>query len=66
MTVDERLEFLLTSTESLHASCQQLHATVQKQAELITRHEQRWELVRRAMLAALEAGLRNGDEGQEG
>lgn len=27
MTIDERLEFLLQSTESLHASTQQLHAT---------------------------------------
>lgn len=28
MTIDERLEFLLHSTESLHASCEQLHAIV--------------------------------------
>ena len=29
MTVDERLEFLLQSTESLHATVQQLTGTVQ-------------------------------------
>lgn len=29
MTIEERLEFLLQSTESLHASCQELHAAVQ-------------------------------------
>lgn len=28
MTIDERLQFLLQSTESLHASTQELHATV--------------------------------------
>jgi len=28
MTVDERLEFLLKSTESLHASTQELHSSM--------------------------------------
>ena len=28
MTIDERLEFLVRSTESLHATCQELHAAV--------------------------------------
>ena len=28
MSIDERLQFLLHSTESLHASCAQLHAIV--------------------------------------
>jgi hypothetical protein len=30
MTIDERLQFLLQSTESLHASTQGLHAIVQE------------------------------------
>jgi hypothetical protein len=30
MTIDERLEFLLQSTESLHASVQELHGIVQE------------------------------------
>jgi hypothetical protein len=58
MTIDERLEFLLHSTESLHATCQELHAAVEK-------HEQRWELLRRVLWAALQAGLRGEDEGEE-
>jgi len=62
--IDERLQFLLQSTESLHASCQELHATVQKQAEIQAKHEERWELVRRVLLAALRAGL-NGDKGEQ-
>jgi ABC-type transporter Mla subunit MlaD len=28
MTIDERIEFLLQSTESLHANMQELHGTV--------------------------------------
>src|SRR4051794_8052976 len=31
MTIDERLEFLLRSTESLHASVSELHAVAQEQ-----------------------------------
>jgi nitroimidazol reductase NimA-like FMN-containing flavoprotein (pyridoxamine 5'-phosphate oxidase superfamily) len=72
MTIDERLQFLLTSTESLHESCRELHATVQQQAdmikaqaEMIERHEHRWELVRRVMRAALEAGLSDNGDQQE-
>ena len=30
MTIDERLQFLLQSTESLHASVQELHGIVQE------------------------------------
>jgi prefoldin subunit 5 len=30
MSVDERLEFLLKSTESLHASLQEVHANLQQ------------------------------------
>jgi hypothetical protein len=31
MTIDERLEFLMRSTESLHASVSELHAVAQEQ-----------------------------------
>ena len=55
MTIEERLEFLLQSSESLHASCQELHATTQehtrqleidaenirKLAEVAASHQQR-------------------------
>ena len=33
MTLDERLEFLTQSTESLHATCQELHAAIAREAE---------------------------------
>jgi len=33
LTIDERLEFLVQSTESLHASLQELHAMMAEQAE---------------------------------
>jgi hypothetical protein len=58
MTVDERLEFLLHSTGSLHATCQELHV----QAEL---HERRWELMRRTLRAALEAALSDDEDKDE-
>jgi len=32
LTIDERLEFLVQSTESLHASLQELHAMMAEQA----------------------------------
>jgi prefoldin subunit 5 len=35
MTIDERLQFLLQSTESLHASTQQLQATVARMSETV-------------------------------
>ncbi len=38
MTIDERLQFLLTSSESLRASTQELHATVQAMQESIKEH----------------------------
>jgi hypothetical protein len=63
MTIDERLEFLLQSTESLHASCQQLHARATQFQEIVETHERRWELLRRVLKAALEEGLR--DDGEE-
>lgn len=67
MTVDERLEFLLTSTESLHATCRELHATVEAQAkqlrEVDERERQYWQRFTRSMRAALDAWLgENGDQ----
>lgn len=38
-TIDERLEFLLQSTESLHASVQELHTTVSDMAKTQAKHE---------------------------
>lgn len=71
MTIDERLKFLLTSTESLHASVQELSAT---QARQIEEHDKRYQEQQqenakqrqhqRAMLAAIRAyleGLENGE-----
>ena len=64
MTIDERLEFLVKSTESLHASVQELHAESARRWEENTKrweeNEKRWERVRRVVRAALEAGF--GDE----
>lgn len=45
MTIDERLEFLLHSSESLNATCKKLTAESNK-------HDRRWERMRRAALAA--------------
>jgi methyl-accepting chemotaxis protein len=38
MTIDERLEFLLKSTESLHVSVHELYETAQKHTEQIEAH----------------------------
>lgn len=51
MTIDERLQFLVQSTESLHASTQELHAIVAQHTRQIEAHtkqlEQDAELFRR-------------------
>jgi hypothetical protein len=72
MTVDERLQFLLESTESLHSSCQELHATAQAMQESMQvvqesmkKHDQRWEKFRRVVRAALEAGFADDGENDE-
>lgn len=71
MTIDERLEFLVQSTESLHSSVhdltrdvQKLTADVQKLTETVSKHEKRWELVRKVIQAGLQAGLDNEGEGE--
>jgi hypothetical protein len=65
MNIDERLEFLRQSTESLHASCQELHAASARQAELgrqhaeeIKRLDARERKARSAMLDGISAYLR--------
>lgn len=65
MTIDERLEFLLKSTESLHET-----ASLQTEqiAELARRSEEdrkRWELLRKVVRAALRAAAENGENGEE-
>ena len=72
MTIDERLEFLRQSTESLHASCQELHAaaaehTRQLEASRIRLEaaEARESNLRIAMLQGIRTFLEgmNGGEG---
>lgn len=65
--IDERLQFLVQSTESLHQSCQELHARVLEQTKQMKkllivsdRHWQEWNRFRRA----LRAGLKAYDEGE--
>lgn len=67
-TIDERLQYLLVSTESLHNSCQELHAAVgelrtavQSQMKQMQINERRWERFRKAGTAALEAFLRDDE-----
>jgi hypothetical protein len=64
MTIDERLKFLVTSTESLHASCQELHAAAvadREQTEEVARQAEtnRAEMHKhqRALIAAIRAYL---------
>jgi ferritin-like metal-binding protein YciE len=70
MTIDERLQFLVQSTESLHASLEKHIEETNAQIGALTRraeaHEREQQRFRRAMRAALEAWLSdNGDEPQE-
>lgn len=62
MTIDERLEFLVTSTESLQLSCQELHATVAEQGRKMEAQAAKERSLRRAMLQGFRAFL----EGLEG
>jgi len=57
MTLDERLEFLRQSTESLHDSVQELHATVAEQARRQERLDRRERRTRAALGAAISAYL---------
>ncbi len=58
MTIDERLEFLTQSTESLHATSQELHAALAQQAAESQR-------LHRAVLAAMQAYLTEMSKGDE-
>jgi hypothetical protein len=63
-TIDERLQFLLQSTESLHASCQELHASITRQSEALAAQDKRWNRLNRAIHAAVLAYFedeKNGD-----
>jgi hypothetical protein len=57
MTIDERLQFLLQSTESLHAS---LALEVQTRREQGEEHDQRWQRLNSAIKAAVLAYFSDG------
>ena len=57
--IDQRLQFLLQSTGSLHSNVERLVERVDKLAETSERHEREF---RRAMRAALEAWLGGEDD----
>ena len=65
MTIDERLEFLLHSTESLHATAPEMTAQIQESKRRWDLHERWWERMRRVLQAALEAALGDEDKGEE-
>lgn len=58
MTPDERLEFLRQSTESLHASCQELSAQMARQSEHMAALDARERQAREALLSGIAAYLR--------
>ncbi len=66
MTIDERIQFLVQSQESLGKNIEKLYESVSQQAEASKKHEDEIQRFRRAMRAALEAWLEgsNGTEGQ--
>ncbi|MBV8898320.1 MAG: hypothetical protein JO051_17520 [Acidobacteriaceae bacterium] len=73
MTIDERLDFLLKSTQSLHAAVEQNTEHITQNTEhigqLIARadeHEREMQRFRRAMRAALTAWLGDEPNGQNG
>jgi hypothetical protein len=61
-TIDERLKFLLTSTESLHASCQELHAAAVADRQRGEETRKQHEGLRSAMLEAIRTYLEKGGE----
>jgi hypothetical protein len=65
MTIDERIQFLVQSTESLHATAHELVDGLRKQAEIQAKHDERWEALRRALRGALK-GFLEDEEGGEG
>jgi hypothetical protein len=71
MTIDERLQFLVQSTESLHSSCQKLHAMMRQQAEENRARDGEHQKLRKAIVQGIAAYLAaldsngNGDEESE-
>lgn len=62
MTIDERLEFLVQSTESLHETIREQNEQLRRHDERLRKQEQNWERVRRSLRAALEAWLDEDDQ----
>ena len=71
-SLDERLEFLLHSSESLHSNLQELHAVasehdrqIEALVKLTEQNERRWQRVMRVLRDALDAGLKDNEEGDK-
>jgi hypothetical protein len=67
MTIDERLEFLRQSTESLHATCQELHAAIAEEAGLRKLVDANERAARKALLVGIAAYIQalNGESNGE-
>jgi hypothetical protein len=61
-SIDERLQFLLQSTESLHDAVAKLVETSERHERQLQQHEREFQRFRRAMRAALEAWLSEDGE----
>ena len=66
MTIDERIEFLVQSQESLGKNLEKLYESVSQQADAIKKHQQDLQRFQRAMTAALQAWLEGNNGDQEG
>ena len=71
-SLDERLEFLLHSSESMHSNLQELHAIaaehdrqIEALLKLTEQTERRWQRVMRVLRDALDAGLKDNEEGDK-
>ena len=69
MSIDERLEFLLQSTESLHATAAEHTEQLRLLDARMKRNDERWERIERAVRAGLEAWFdenenNNGESGE--
>ena len=72
MNIDERLEFLVKSQESLGRNIKELHERMNEQGErinalatMVDKHERQMERFRRALRAGLAEWL-EGENGNEG
>ena len=66
MDLDERLKYLVISTESLHNSCQELHAAVARQGEQIAAAHEKSERLRVALYKGIASFLKEEGNGQNG